>query len=242
MRFDPGITLAAGIWATDLLTAIMTTSLVLGWTHLDFGRLLGGMVGPNDRRGALIGLSLHGAIGLAFSIIYGWLFQEFELLPDPRLAASVGAGIGVYHWLLSMPLIGMARALNPHVRTGKMADPGIWGIRFGPQEALIRLLAHLVYGATMGGLSAVLHLGQARLVPGTVWAVATGLVAWAALVAFHTSWLEPILMPRVTFEPGDSHDEETREADRRRLLARYRRGEITWDEYQHARRELASEP
>ncbi len=242
MGFDAGIALAAGLWATVVLTAILSFSLAAGWTHLDFGRLLGGILDGLGTGGTLLGLSMHGLIGLLFGLVYMRLFSELSVPADPLFAAGVGTCMGVYHWLLSMPLISVAGALNPHVRSGKLPNPGAWGIHFGPQEAIVRLLAHLVFGATMGALAGALSVADARHLPGLPWALITGLLAWSGIVGFHLTCLSPLLMPRVTFEPGVESESEAREAERRQLLERYKRGDITWDEYQRERRSLASEP
>jgi hypothetical protein len=240
MSFDAGIALCAGLWATVVMTAILSASLGLGWTHLDFGRLLGGMLDGIDRRGTMLGMHLHGLIGLAFGLAYGWLFAAMGVPDGTGEAMAIGACIGIYHWLLSMPLIGMAAALNAHVRAGRVMNPGLWGIHLGPQEGLMRLVAHIAFGMTMGGVSAWLQPDASQATMG--WLTVTGILGWVGIVGYHVTCLAPSLLPRVTFEPAEDSASEERERARQDLLARYRRGDLTWDEYQHERRALASEP
>ncbi|HEY9898599.1 MAG TPA: hypothetical protein V6D00_05410 [Pantanalinema sp.] len=248
MPFNLYNAIAAALWATTAFTGFMTLMLALGFVHIDFGRLLGGIFMPKiDRNAATVGLLMHLAVGVIFGLVYAGLFAYLGLSGVLWLAAFVGTGFGIYHWLLSMPLISIGRKLNPHIREGQEADPGIWGIHYGPQEAFVRLIGHFLYGAVMGFsyvaiamLNGSIH-GEAYGGNGS--AILLALILYGAVTYLYlTTVPSQAATAHFAFEATEPAERELIRAGRAELRARYERGEITWDEYQHLRRQYASEP
>jgi hypothetical protein len=242
MPFDVGLAIEAGLWATVLMTLFYTWALSVGWLHLDFALLLGDVVMPRGRLSVAVGLVLHLAMGTLFALMYAWLFRQVGLQPAP-IALLVGAGFGVFHFLLAMPLIHLAGNLGARHRRPDEANPGEWGINYGPQEAALRLVGHMLYGASMAGVYAALELAPGYRAASLVAALGAG----AGLIAFYTA-----LFVEQTLEinrrhgpkpPGQSHpDASDIFAARAALKQRLARGEISFAEYQIERRRYAGEP
>lgn len=248
MPFNLYNAIAAALWATTAFTAFMTLMLALGFVHIDFGRLLGGIfMAKIDRTTAVAGLLVNLLAGVVFGLIYGTIYGYLGVPGVLWLSTVVGMGFGIYHWLLSMPLISVGRQLNPHIKTGEVADPGIWGINFGPQEAFFRLVAHVLYGGVFGfSLVAIAMLNgsiRGESYGGNGMAILLALILYAAVTYLYSTTIpDHAAEPGFVFEATEPSEREQIQLGRAELRARYERGEISWDEYQHLRRQYASEP
>jgi uncharacterized membrane protein len=242
MPFDLEIAVEAGLWATVLMTLFYTWALWVGWLHLDFALLLGDVVMPRRRLSVVVGLILHLVSGTIFAILYAALFQVVGLQPT-GIALLVGAGFGVFHFLLAMPLIHLAGNLGARHRRPGEANPGEWGINYGPQEAALRLVGHMLYGAAMAGIYVALYRAPAYRTASLVTAISAAI----GLIAFYTT-----LFQEQTLEIHRSHvgHEPVRQypsvsdlvAAREALKQRLDAGEITYEEYQRERRRYAAGP
>lgn len=244
MPFNLYDAIVAGLWGTAVMTAILMLSLAMRITHMDFAKLLGGMVLPLGRGAQTLGLVIHFAFGVAFALVYAWVFALVDLYPS-LWAPFWGAIFGLYHFAISMPLVSIARYFNPHVKRGEEADPGAWGHRFGPQEAIVWLIGHVFYGAVVGfayfTVAALTGTADGTAVPNdfglnlvVALAVSVGVIALYVLrLNVHEEEGYNFLSAAPDFD---------REAERQRLRLRYERGEISWDEYQHLRRQYGAEP
>lgn len=245
MPFNLYDAVVAGLWGTFALTAFLMVGLSLGWVHLDFARLLGGLVMPLNRMGRVVGLVMHAAAGIGFALLYAWIFDLVGLWPS-AWTPFVGAMFGLFHWVFSMFLIDVARAYNPHIRKGQEVDPGTWGIKLGPQEALMQLVGHLIYGAVVGfsyfTVATLTQTVSGGAPTDSGLHLILALAAYALLTAAYVYLVpnreeEGVFMAAMPAEASFN-----REAERRKLRERYDRGEITWDEYQRLRRQYAAEP
>ena len=106
------------------------------------GTLLGIAPGP---AAYVAGLVVHLAIGGAFGLVYGWLFE--------RVWMHGGTAMGVILASLHALLIGMAVGLTPIFHPlvpGRLPDPGAYFSREGVLGVIAFFGAHLVYGAIVG--------------------------------------------------------------------------------------------
>ncbi len=243
MPFNLYAAVVAGLWGTFVLTAFLMVGLRLGWVHLDFAKLLGGIFMPLDRTGRWVGLVLHFAAGVAFSLLYAWIFDLVGLWPS-AWAPFVGAMFGLYHWVFSMFLIDVARRYNPHIRKGEETDPGTWGIKLGPQEALMQMLGHLLYGTVLGfayfSVATLSDTVQGGAPNDAGLNLIVALVSAVLLMAAYVFWIPSEQAGVFTAAMPEPHVD--REAERRELRARYDRGEISWEQYQVERRQWVGEP
>lgn len=244
MPFNLYAAVVAGLWGTFALTAFLMVGLKLGWVHLDFAKLLGGIVMPLNRSGRWVGLGLHFTFGVVFAMLYSWIFDLVGLWPS-AWTPFVGTMFGLYHWVFSMFLIDVARRFNPHIHEGEETDPGTWGIRLGPQEAVVQMLGHLIYGTVVGfayfTIATVTNTIQGGVPDDAGLNLLAALAASALLMAAYVYWL-PEAEERDVFVAAMPEHAVDREAERRKLRARFDRGELTWEEYQVLRRQWVGEP
>ena len=93
----------------------------------------------------VIGLAMHLAIGGAFGLVYGWLFE--------RVWNHGGASTGMILSFIHAALIGMTVGLTPGLHPlvpERLPDPGPFFANGGALGVLSFFAAHLVYGAIVG--------------------------------------------------------------------------------------------
>ena len=131
-----GRAVAAGAIATGVMTALWMVEPSIGLPQLAVGHMLSTFMSVSVAHfavGAAVGWVIHLIIGMAFAVLYAWLFAT--RLPGP--AAARGALYGVMVFVLAqiafMPLVGAGLFSRGDVQllTGS-------------------LLGHLVYGAVTG--------------------------------------------------------------------------------------------
>lgn len=108
--------------------------------------ILGTMFGLHPSAGAFVlGLAVHLAIGGAFGLLYGWLFETVW----NHGGASMGMILGVLH----AALIGMAVGLTPQwhpLVPEVIPDPGPYFANLGVAGVLFFFGMHVIYGAIVG--------------------------------------------------------------------------------------------
>jgi hypothetical protein len=148
---------AGGFLGTLVMTTMLRGAAEMGLTRMDLPFLLGTAVTANRRKAKAIGYLFHFLLGISFALLYGALF------------AIIGRG----SWWLGA-LIGLAQALftatvlvnvllpvvHPRMATSDTAandialiePPGFLMLNYGHNTFLISLLAHVAYGAIVGGV------------------------------------------------------------------------------------------
>jgi hypothetical protein len=144
-----------GFAATVVLTTLMAGSQGAGMTRMNIPFLLGTMFTPNRDRAKPIGAVVHLINGWLFSLLY---VAAFHAVGQP--SALFGMAIGAIHALfvlaVGMPLLP---ALHPRMATEQqgptavrqLEPPGFLGLHYGIQTPLSVFLAHVVFGAILGG-------------------------------------------------------------------------------------------
>lgn len=151
--------LAGGLVGTVVLTTGLRLAQELGLTRMDIPLLLGTIFSQDRSRANLIGYALHFFNGLIFSLLYagvffavgqaGWLFGA--VLGLVHAAFAGGALVNV-----------LLPALHPHMgtpwsdaRESPILEPAGFMLRnYGRYTALATAVAHLAYGAIVGGFAA----------------------------------------------------------------------------------------
>jgi len=151
--------LAGGFVGTVVLTTGLRLAQELGLTRMDIPLLLGTIFSQDRSRAKLIGYALHFFNGLIFSLLYagvffavgqaGWLFGA--VLGLVHAAFAGGALVNV-----------LLPALHPHMgtpwsdaRESPILEPAGFMLRnYGRYTALATTVAHLAYGAIVGGFAA----------------------------------------------------------------------------------------
>lgn len=92
-----------------------------------------------------VGLAMHLAIGGAFGLLYGWLFETVW----NHGGASTGMILGVVHAALIGMAVGLTPRFNPMVPE-RLADPGPFFANVGTLGVLAFFGVHILYGAIVG--------------------------------------------------------------------------------------------
>ena len=126
---------SAGLAGTLAMTAMMYVMAPMMGVHMDIAAMLGSMMGGSWMAGMAVHL-MNGSF--VFPLAFGYLAAP--RLPGP--AAARGSLFGVALWLVAQGMV------MPMMGAGLFsADAG------GAAAAGASLMAHLVYGAILGGLS-----------------------------------------------------------------------------------------
>lgn len=144
-----------GFAATVVLTTIIAAGQWLGWSRMSMTLLLGTMVTPYRDRAEAIGFGIHFVNGWIFAIVYVAVFEALGMA-----TWWLGAFIGVMHAAfvlgVAMPVLpGMHPRMAGETRgptpTRQLQPPGFLGLNYGQQTPTLSVVAHVAYGAILGG-------------------------------------------------------------------------------------------
>ena len=145
-----------GLAGTVVLTTILRAASELGLTRMDIPFLLGTAVTVNRVRAKAVGYALHFVFGLLFALAYYAIFVVIN-----RSGFLLGAGFGLVHALFAgTALVNiLLPAVHPRMGSGfdaagsapLLEPPGFLLLNYGRQTALVTVVAHVAYGAIVGG-------------------------------------------------------------------------------------------
>jgi hypothetical protein len=151
-----GGAIVGGLAGTVVLTTILRAASELGLTRMDIPFLLGTAVTTDRVRAKAIGYALHFVFGLLFALAYYVIFVVID-----QSGFLLGAGFGLVHALFAgSALVNiLLPAVHPRMGTGfdaagsapTLEPPGFLLLNYGRQTALVTVLAHVAYGAIVGG-------------------------------------------------------------------------------------------
>jgi hypothetical protein len=143
-----------GLIATAALTAVMIAAQLTGLTRLDLPLLLGTLVAEDPDRARFAGFFVHLGVGEVFAFGYA---ATFALLG--RAAWWLGGLLGLLHAAVAlMVLVPLLAGVHPRIAsnragpasTAALEPPGLLGLNYGGRTPLVAVIAHAVYGATLG--------------------------------------------------------------------------------------------
>jgi hypothetical protein len=150
--------LAGGLVGTVVLTSSVSLAQELGLTRMDLPLLLGTVFTADRHRASVIGYAIHFCNGLIFASLYGIVF-----LAVGSAGWLFGAALGVVHGLFAGgALINvLLPAIHPRMGTRYsdaeespiLEPPGFMLRNYGPYSAISNLVAHVAYGAIIGGFA-----------------------------------------------------------------------------------------
>lgn len=151
--------LAGGFVGTLVLTTTLRLAQATGITRMDIPLLLGTAFTESRKRASVIGYALHFVNGLVFAVGYwlvflavggsGWLFGG--ILGLLHAAFAGGALVNV---LLPAVHPRMGSPWSDSEETPQLEPPGFMLSNYGRHTALATVVAHIAYGAIVGGFSA----------------------------------------------------------------------------------------
>jgi uncharacterized membrane protein YagU involved in acid resistance len=145
-----------GFAATAALTTLMAGSEGVGLTRMNIPHMLGTMFTSNRDRAKVYGALLHFLNGWAFSIVYVAAFHTAH-----RFTWWFGALLGILHGAfvaaVVLPVLPgvhprMASELRGPTVARQLEPPGFLALNYGARTPISVLIAHIVFGAMLGGL------------------------------------------------------------------------------------------
>jgi len=151
--------LVGGLLGTVVLTTLLRAAAEFGLTRIDIPFLLGTALTEDRIRAKAAGYLMHFVFGLLFALAYGVVFAVVD-----EAGVLFGALLGLLHGLFaSTALVNvLLPAMHPRMGTGFTAagsapllePPGFLLLNYGRQTPVVTLVAHLAYGAIVGGFAA----------------------------------------------------------------------------------------
>ena len=147
---------AGGIVGTIVLTTVLRAASELGLTRMDIPFLLGTALTADRVRAKAVGYALHFVFGLLFALGYYGVFAVVG-----HRGFLLGAGLGLLHGLFAgSALVNiLLPAVHPRMGSGfdaagsapLLEPPGFLLVNYGRQTPIATLVAHVAYGAIVGG-------------------------------------------------------------------------------------------
>ncbi|MGH3103451.1 MAG: hypothetical protein ACRDN6_05070 [Gaiellaceae bacterium] len=148
-----------GLVGTLVLTTCLRAASEFGLTRMDLPFLLGTAVTADRVRAKAAGYALHFVFGLLFALAY---YAIFVVIGESGV--RLGALFGLVHALFAgSALVNVLLPLiHPRMGTGfdaagsapLLEPPGFLLRNYGRQTPLVTVIAHIVYGAIVGGFVA----------------------------------------------------------------------------------------
>ena len=151
--------LAGGFAGTLVLATALSGATELRLTRMDLPFLLGTAFTADRVRAKLIGYLLHFVAGLVFALVYYAVFVAIG-----HASWYLGILFGLAHALFAGTVLVnvILPVLHPRMATSHSAanteallePPGFMLMNYGQATPIVTLLAHLLYGAIVGGMIA----------------------------------------------------------------------------------------
>lgn len=147
---------AGGFVGTLVLTTALRAASEFGLTRIDLPFLLGTAVTAHRERAKALGYVLHFVAGQIFALIYFAIFTAihssgFALGALFGLLHGVFAGTALVDVLLPVVHPRMGTSLTAADARPLLEPPGFLMLNYGRRTPLVTVLAHVAYGAIVGG-------------------------------------------------------------------------------------------
>jgi hypothetical protein len=143
-----------GFAATIILTGLTIAAQSFGLTRLDLPFILGTMLTANRDRAKVLGTIMHITNGWVFAIVYAIFFQQLRTATW-WLGAAIGFVQGLFVVVAALPILpGMHPRMVSDFRgpepTRLLEPPGFLALNYGRSTPVVLVIAHTVYGLTIG--------------------------------------------------------------------------------------------
>jgi hypothetical protein len=152
--------LAGGFVGTLVLTTALRSANELGWTRVDLPFLLGTAVTADRGRAKALGYAMHLVAGELFALLYFAIFTAID-----TSGWLLGALLGLLHGVVSatalvnilLPVVHprMGSTLSAANSSPLLEPPGFLMRNYGRGTLVATLVAHIAYGAIVGGFVAL---------------------------------------------------------------------------------------
>jgi hypothetical protein len=154
--------LAGGVIGTFVLTTVLRAASELGLTRVDLPFLLGTAVTEDRARAKAIGYVAHFGVGALGALGYYLVFLAID-----SSGWLLGAALGFAHGVFSATAVVNILLPVVHPRMGKpwtdasssplIEAPSFLMLNYGPATPLVSTIAHILYGAMVGGFASWGH-------------------------------------------------------------------------------------
>lgn len=143
-----------GFGATVVLTAVLVASQLGGLTRMDIPMMLGTVFVEDPDRARVVGFLVHLLNGQGFALLYASAFGALG-----EASWWLGALFGAVHGFAALTLIvPLLPGIHPRMASNRsgpnehnvLEPPGLFGLNYGRQTALVTLGAHVLYGLFLG--------------------------------------------------------------------------------------------
>ena len=152
--------LAGGFVGTLVLTTALRGANELGLTRVDLPFLLGTAVTRDRARAKALGYLMHLVAGEVFALVYYAIFTALD-----TSGWLLGALFGLLHGIVAatalvnilLPVVHprMGSALSAADSSPLIEPPGFLMLNYGRGTPIATLLAHIAYGAMVGGFLSI---------------------------------------------------------------------------------------
>lgn len=153
---NAGGAVVGGFVGTLVLTTTLRAASEFGLTRIDLPFLLGTAFTARRERAKALGYVLHFLAGQIFALIYFAVFTAID-----RSGFALGALFGLLHGLFAGTALVdvLLPVIHPRMGTSVTAadarpllePPGFLMLNYGRRTPLVTVLAHVAYGAIVGG-------------------------------------------------------------------------------------------
>jgi hypothetical protein len=154
--------MAGGFIGTLVLTTVLRAASELRLTRIDLPFLLGTVVTTDRLRAKALGYVFHFFFGFFFALGYYAVFRALG-----RAGWWLGVALGLVHGVFTgsalfnvlLPVIHprMGTSLSSIESEALLEPPGFMMLNYGRGSPLASLVAHVAYGALVGGFAALGH-------------------------------------------------------------------------------------
>jgi hypothetical protein len=151
--------LAGGFVGTLVLTTMLRGASELRLTRIDLPFLLGTALTSDRKRAKALGYIAHFGFGFVFALGYFAIFWAIG-----RSGWFLGAALGLAHGAFAgtalvnvlLPLVHprMGNTMSASDSVARLEPPGFMMMNYGRRTPVVVLVAHVAYGAIVGGFMA----------------------------------------------------------------------------------------
>ncbi|MCS3855528.1 putative membrane protein YagU involved in acid resistance [Salinibacter ruber] len=154
LALNVGSALLWGLFATGLLTLLMSGSQGLGWSRISFPYMIGSMFTSHRGRAMGIGFLVYLAVGMSFALLYALVFESWQWA-----TWWLGGLLGVFHGLFLLAVLmpalpdlhpRMASTHHGPTPTRQLEPPGFLALNYGRSTPVLTIVGHIVYGMLLG--------------------------------------------------------------------------------------------
>jgi hypothetical protein len=152
--------LAGGFVGTLVLTTMLRGASELRLTRIDLPFLLGTALTSDRKRAKALGYIAHFGFGFVFALGYFAIFWAIG-----RSGWLLGAALGLAHGAFAgsalvnvlLPLVHprMGNPMSASDTVARLEPPGFMMLNYGRRTPIVMLVAHVAYGAIVGGFTAL---------------------------------------------------------------------------------------